>query len=181
MSEGKIGARFIIWQNHFIGFWCFPSFGLLYNWVHFHLSHLVETDKRRDPQYFTTPPSFTSYINLCACAKPEPLIPVVSMRLLVQRGPCVLKHEYSAFPSDCWVDVQRKLIAERTWHFCGSFCSLTLVRRDMGEDEDKKNWEAGIDKSLKVPGQVGGRGESLEYLWQKLTFKTIYKTEFIHS
>lgn len=56
------------------------------------------------------------------------------------------------------VAIWGKLIAEGTLCFCRSFCSLTLVRRDVGGDQDRKNPEAGVGKLLKVPGQFGASG-----------------------
>lgn len=180
MSGGNIGARLIIWQNNCTGFYCLPSFGLLSKRSDFSPVPFGWNRRTMWSTVFYHSAFFHALLS-CMCLCRTWATDPWGVNALVQRGPGVLQHECSAFPSDCWVDAQGNLVAERTWCFCGSFCSLTLVRRDMGEDEDKKNWEAGIDKSLKVPGQVAGWGESLEYLQQKLTFKTIYKTEFIHS
>lgn len=85
------------------------------------------------------------------------LTSVLLLYLVSMRGVGVAKHIVFCFSSDCWVASRRKLMADGTSCFCWSFCSLTLLRRDVGGDEGRKNWETGVGKLLKVPGQFEGQ------------------------
>lgn len=113
---------------------------------------------------------FVSFFNLCVGATPVPPTPAgcfTGIHVSPNTG---------ASPPDCGAAIPGKPIAEGTLCFCGSFCSPTLVRGGVGEDEDK-NWEAGVHKLLEVPDQIGGQWN---IFGQKLTFKTIYKADFLH-
>lgn len=151
-------ARLIILQNHCIVSFLFSVFEFASYSHKLSEFSLVTSPWNRQAVWF---PAFASFmflmpfLNFCVFHICTTFPPGISG--FVERGWCKARCILFCFVSHCWVTSWGKLIAEGTRCFCRSFCSLTLVRRDVGGDEDRKKWETGVGKLLKVPGQFGGQ------------------------